>query len=96
MFVVFLRFAGNKGQASQFMQAHNEWIKRGIDDGIFVLVGSVLPNAGGAIIAYDTTFADLEDRIKRDPFVQNGVVNAELIEIKPNKTDERLSFLLPG
>jgi len=38
MFIVLLRFSGNKGQAGQFMEGHNEWIKRGFDDGIFSMV----------------------------------------------------------
>lgn len=31
MFIVLLRFSDNKGQASEFMVGHNEWIKRGFD-----------------------------------------------------------------
>ena len=40
MFIVLLRFSDNKGRASQFMEGHKEWIKRGFDDGVFLLVGS--------------------------------------------------------
>jgi uncharacterized protein YciI len=94
MFIVFLRFSGDKGKAGQFMQAHNTWIQRGVDEGVFLLVGSLLPNAGGAIIAHNTTLADLEQRVKSDPFVEYGVVRPEVLEIKPNRTDQRLSFLL--
>ena len=31
MFIVLLRFSGNKGQARQFMEGHKEWIKHGFD-----------------------------------------------------------------
>ena len=96
MFVVFLRFSGDKGKAGQFMQAHNAWIQRGIDDGVFLVVGSLLPNAGGAIVAYNTTLADLQQRVTSDPFVEHGVVSPEVLEIKPSRTDQRLSFLLAG
>ena len=37
MFVVLLRFSDNKDQASEFMEGHNAWIKRGFDDGVFLL-----------------------------------------------------------
>ena len=47
MFIVLLRFSDNKGQAGQFMEGHNEWIKRGFDDGVFLLVGSLQPSMGG-------------------------------------------------
>jgi uncharacterized protein YciI len=94
MFVVLLKFSGNKGQASQFMEGHKEWIKRGFDDGVFLLVGSVQPNLGGGIVAYNTSLSDLQSRVNHDPFVVENVVSAEILEIAPSKTEERLEFLL--
>ena len=94
MFIVLLKFSDNKAKASQFMDGHNEWIKRGFDDGVFLLVGSLQPNLGGGIIAHNTTRSDLQSRVNDDPFVAENVVSAEIIEISPAKADERLSFLL--
>jgi uncharacterized protein YciI len=94
MFIVLLKFAGNKGQASQFMQGHKDWIKRGFDDGVFVLVGSLEPDLGGGIVARNTSLSDLQSRVNEDPFVAENVVSAEILEIAPSKTDERLEFLL--
>ena len=94
MFVVFLKFSDNKGNAGQFMEGHNSWIKTGIEDNIFLVVGSLQPSLGGAIIAHNVTLDDLEDRVKKDPFVEENVVTAEIHEISPAMTDERLSFLM--
>jgi uncharacterized protein YciI len=94
MFIVLLRFAGNKGQASQFMEGHKDWIKRGFDDGVFLLVGSLQPNLGGAILAHDTSLPDLQSRVNKDPFVAEKIVSAEILEIAPSRADERLKFLL--
>jgi len=94
MFVVQLKYSSNKGQAGQFMAGHNDWIRRGFDDGIFVLVGSLQPNLGGAIVAHNTSLADLQSRVNDDPFVAEKVVNAEILEITPAKTDARLQFLI--
>ncbi|MDX1252460.1 MAG: hypothetical protein IDH49_09495 [Gammaproteobacteria bacterium] len=94
MFIVLLKFSSNKGQASQFMEGHNEWIRRGFDDGVFLLVGSLKPNLGGGIVAHNTTLSDLQIRVNNDPFVAENVVSAEILEITPSKTDERLKFLL--
>lgn len=94
MFIVLLKFSGKKGQAGQFMEGHNEWIKRGFDDGVFLLVGSIQPNAGGGIVAHNTTLSELQDRVNDDPLVVENVVNAEILEITPAKTDDRLKFLL--
>lgn len=94
MFVVLLRFAENKASAPALMQGHNEWLSRGFADGVFVLAGSIQPAAGGAIIAHDIEAEELRVRVDADPFVAEGVVSAEVIEITPGKVDERLGFLL--
>ena len=94
MFVVLLKFSDNKGNAGQFMDGHNEWIKRGFDDGVFLLTGSLQPNLGGGIVAYNTSLADLQSRVNTDPFVAENVVKAEILEITASKADARLNFLL--
>lgn len=94
MFMVFLKFSDSKGNAGQFMNGHNEWIKRGFDDGVFLLVGSLQPKLGGGIVAYNTSLSDLQSRVNADPFVVENVVQAEILEITPAKADPRLEFLL--
>jgi len=94
MFIVLLRFSDNKGRASQFMEGHKEWIKRGVDDGLFLLVGTLQPNLGGGIVAHNTSLSDLQSRVNDDPFVAENVVSAEILEITPSMADERLKFLL--
>ena len=94
MFIVLLKFSSNKAQAGQFMEGHNAWVKRGIDDGVFLLVGSLQPSLGGGIVAHNTSLPHLQHRVNDDPFVAENVVSAEILEITPSKGDERLSFLL--
>jgi uncharacterized protein YciI len=94
MFIVLLKFSTNKDQVSQFMDGHREWLKRGFDDGVFLLAGSLQPNLGGGILAHNTSLPDLQNRVNDDPFVAENVVSAEIIEITPSKADGRLAFLL--
>ena len=94
MFIVLLKFSSNKAQAGQFMEGHNAWVKRGFDDGVFLLVGSLQPSLGGGIVAHNTSLPDLQHRVNDDPFVAESVVSAEILEITPSKADERLNFLL--
>ncbi|MDP2700218.1 YciI family protein [Thalassospira sp.] len=96
MFVVLLEFSDNRDQAGQFMDGHNAWLKRGFDDGVFVLSGSLQPRTGGAIIAHNTALSDLRNRVNEDPFVAEKIVMADIIEITPARTDARLDFLLDG
>jgi uncharacterized protein YciI len=76
------------------MDGHKEWLKRGFDDGVFLLAGSLQPNMGGGIVAHDTSLSDLQGRVNTDPFVVEDVVQAEILEITPSKADKRLDFLL--
>ncbi|VAW70561.1 hypothetical protein MNBD_GAMMA09-2227 [hydrothermal vent metagenome] len=94
MFIVLLRFSDNKTQAGQFMQAHMEWIKCGFDDAVFLLAGSIQADLGGGIMAHNTSLSELKTRVNEDPFVAQNIVNAEIIEISPSKTDNRLGFLM--
>nr|WP_207620386.1 hypothetical protein [Oharaeibacter diazotrophicus] len=75
------------------MDGHNAWIRRGFDEGVFLLVGSIQPNVGGAILAHGTSLEALEARVREDPFVAEGVVGAEILTVSPSRTDERLAFL---
>lgn len=94
MFIILLKFSDNKAKAGQFMERHNEWIKRGFDDGVFLLVGSLKPNGGGGVVANNTSLADLQSRVRSDPFVAEKVVTAEILEIAPSRADARLNFLI--
>ena len=94
MYVVLLKFSDNKSKAGEFMDGHNEWIQKGFDDGVFLLVGSLQPGLGGSVIAHNSSLADLQDRVNSDPFVAENVVTAEILEIEAKRADERLGFLL--
>lgn len=94
MFVVFLRFSRNSNQAARFMDGHNAWIRRGFDDGVFLMIGSLQPAMGGAILANGVSHDDLRQRLDADPFVAEDVVETEIVEIAPGRADPRLNFLL--
>jgi uncharacterized protein YciI len=93
MFIVLLKFSTNRDQARQFMDGHNAWLRRGFDDGIFLLAGGIQPQLGGGIVMHNASLAEVQRRVSEDPFVAADVVSAEIIEILPSKFDERLSFL---
>ena len=94
MFIVLLRFSANKSRAGEFMPGHKAWIQSGFDDGVFLLVGSVKPSAGGAILAHRTTLPELQKRVSEDPFVAEQVVTAEVLEIEPSRVDDGLDAVL--
>jgi len=96
MYIILLTFSENKSSASQHMGGHKAWIDKGVADGIFLVVGSLQPNRGGAIIAHGITPEALAKRLAEDPFVAEDVVKADVMEVTPSITNDRLRFLLDG
>jgi uncharacterized protein YciI len=94
MFIILLKFSDKKGQASEFMEGHNRWLKEGFDDAVFLAAGSLQTGIGGGILAHNTSLSALQTRVNRDPFVEQGIVLAEVLEFTPVKTEARLDFLL--
>jgi uncharacterized protein YciI len=93
MFVVSLKFTHRRGEAPPFMDAHVQWIRRGIDDGVFLLAGRLEPQLGGAVLAQGLSRDELQSRLQQDPFVSEGIVSVEIVEITPSKADPRLAFV---
>jgi len=94
MHIILLKFSANKGQAGHFMDGHKAWLKRGFDDGVFLLAGSLQPGVGGGILAHQTSLPELQRRVNDDPFVAESVVTAEIYELDPGRVDARLQFLV--
>jgi len=92
LFMVLLRFAAQRDRAAALMDAHKAWIAAGFEDGVFLLTGS-LAGGGGGVLAHNIARDALETRIAMDPFVAEGVVEAEIVEIAPGRVDDRLAFL---
>jgi len=95
MFIVLLRLSQNRAMSGAFLDSHKAWIQRGTEDGVFLLVGNLEPKLGGAILAHGVSLAELQSRVEADPFVEHGVVSAEILQVTAAKADERLRFLLP-
>ena len=93
MYMVLLRFSANRDKAGTFMDGHKDWIRRGFDDGVFLMAGSLDGGAGGAVLAHGVEEADLRARVDADPFVAEDVVDAEIIAVAPSRLDPRLEFL---
>jgi uncharacterized protein YciI len=94
LFIILLKFAENRDQASRFMEEHSAWIRRGFADGVFTLLGSLQPQLGGGILAQGGSLEQIRARVAEDPFVAHGVVTAEILQLEPSRADERLAFML--
>lgn len=94
MFIVNLKFDQNKSNAAAFADDHEFWLEQGFKEGVFVLAGSLVPGIGFCLLAHNTSRASLEERIMRDPFVEEKVVSYELTEFAPAQADDKLKHLI--
>ncbi|MCP1575399.1 hypothetical protein RB25_14720 [Herbaspirillum rubrisubalbicans] len=94
MYIVLLRFTEHRQRAGEFMQGHKEWLEQGFARHIFLLAGSLDSQAGGAIIAAGIPREALDQVIGSDPFVIHGVVQPEVLALKPSRLHENLNALL--
>lgn len=94
MFIVLLRFAEQRSRASEFLTGHQAWLDRGFSEGIFLLSGSLAQRSGGVVLAVAPSRAEIEARVGADPFVQEGVVTAEILEVSASRANEQLQFLV--
>jgi uncharacterized protein YciI len=92
MYVVLLKFA-DRSAATRHMAGHKAWLEHGFAEGVFVASGSLHGGLGGAIVAVDGPREALDARIAADPFVEHGVVTAEVLGIDASRADPRLDFL---
>lgn len=93
MFVTFLKFLDSRAVAPEAMEAHNDWIAQGFQDGTFLCVGSLSPAAGGAILSHGESRAAVEARMAADPLVVQRIVSAEIHEIDVKRTIPAMGFL---
>ncbi|AIG02008.1 Uncharacterised protein [Pseudomonas fluorescens] len=94
MFFIILRFTGDEVRAAEFMDGHMAYIKKGFDDGVFLVGGPILPAQGGGIIAHGISRSELEALVSSDPFVIEHVVEPEILEVNPLHMDKRLESIL--
>ncbi len=93
MFIIVLRLTEQKAAAKALMPGHNAWIRRGFDDGVFVLMGGLSGAAGGVLLARDATREAVERRVADDPLVAEGVAVAEILEVAVKRVEPSLQLL---
>lgn len=93
MFMIFIHLTAERTKMRDLMDGHKAWIARGREDGVFLLVGRLAGDAGGAILAHGESREQIEVRVKQDPFVSEGLAQAEIQEFIPVLADKRLQFL---
>ena len=74
--------------------AHLEFIDAHIKTGKFILSGGLTGKPAGVVLANIGNEDELKALIAEDPFVREQVADYEIIEFKPSRYHESLTFLI--
>ena len=58
------------------------------------MAGSLRAQQGGVVLAHQVSSKNLQQRVDADPFIMQGIVSAEILDIAPARADDRIRFLL--
>lgn len=94
MHIIFLRFGPKRTEAGLWMAEHVQWIQQGIDEGVFLVAGSLDNAQGGVVVAANMESAQVQRRVAQDPFVIHGVVTAEVHAVAPSLLVRGMAALL--
>lgn len=94
MYIIFLKFGPNRAQAGQWMAGHVQWIQQGLDEGVFLMAGSLDQGQGGVVLAANMDRAEVQRRVEEDPFVVHQVVVADIHAVAPSRMAPGLAVLI--
>jgi uncharacterized protein YciI len=81
MFVVLLHYESPLAEIDRQMASHVRFLEEGYAAGIFLASGRQVPRTGGVILAIGGR-ADLESRMRLDPFVASGAATFSIVEFR--------------
>jgi len=97
MFVVLLTYDRPPAQIDRSMAEHVAFLEKGYRAGVFLASGRQVPRRGGVILAVASSRQDLEQVMRLDPFVRDGLAHFEIVEFKTSLHHPALApFSDPG
>ncbi len=82
MFVVLLTYEKPLAEVDRLMKEHVGFLEDCYRAGIFLACGRQVPREGGVILAVSPSKQDLDEVLRHDPFVRDGVASYEIVEFR--------------
>lgn len=90
LFVVDIEYTVPFEKVEPVIDAHMDFVRRGYDDGWFIMSGAKMPRTGGIVIAQGPTQEAVEAFLKLDPFWTEAVAEFKLTAFKATNLAEAL------
>jgi uncharacterized protein YciI len=85
MFIVLITYTKLLDEIDEHLAEHRAFLDIGYKNNYFVVSGPQNPRTGGVIISQLTNRAQLENILKKDPFLEHNIANYQIIEFEPVK-----------
>jgi uncharacterized protein YciI len=85
MFVIELTYKADLTDIDANMAAHVRFLKKYYAAGNFLVSGRKIPRDGGIILAVGKNRQEIEDIIKEDPFLTQGLADSRIIEFRASQ-----------
>lgn len=95
MFIAIITYLKPTEEVNRFLSAHCDFLAAYLSIGNFIAAGPQAPCTGGVILIKAENREEVDDIIKRDPWVVHKLVEYKVIEFLPTMcADESVSELL--
>ena len=94
MFIVTLTYVVDLAVIDAALAEHGAWLDQQYDAGVFIASGRQEPRTGGVILATNTSLTDLEQRLARDPFREQGLAEYSITQFAPSRAASGFEALL--
>ena len=91
--LILLDYVAPLDEIDALMEAHVEWLKKGFDEGVFVVAGRKDPRTGGVILVRGKKDA-VAALAESDPFVENGAARFDVVGFNASFALPELADLL--
>ena len=82
MFLILLTYEKPLDEVDRLMPEHVGFLEECYRAGVFLASGRRVPRNGGVILAVSPSRDDLDEVMRHDPFVREGIARYEIIEFR--------------
>jgi uncharacterized protein YciI len=93
MFMLIVNYTKPEEEVSKHKETHSIWVKKYIDQGIFLLAGPNKNKLGGAILAKSLDEDMLNKILSEDSYVKAEVAEYQIIQFDCKASTSELEFL---
>ena len=86
MFLLLSRYLKPASEVDRWLPEHRAFLDRHYAAGRFVVSGPMVPREGGVIVTADIGRMEIDEIMKEDPFLREGVSEYQYIEFAVTKS----------